>query len=195
MQLHKREIDPLFDAFPVLETERFSLRQLTVADAPALFDMLAHPDVARFTARKPLARVGDAVTLLRNVGLDYATRTAIRWGVVPKGQNGIIGTIGLHDWDRYHRHIAIGFDLHREQWGRGIGQEVVQAVCAYAFDYLSIHRIEAHVMKGNRSSQRLLEAVGFEQEGILRRRMYKDGRQHDVSLYAVIRSSGVDPIH
>ena len=40
MQLHKREIDPLFDAFPVLETDRFSLRQLTVADAPALFVVL-----------------------------------------------------------------------------------------------------------------------------------------------------------
>jgi len=195
MELHKREIDPLFDAFPALETERLTLRQLSVADAPDLFDMLGHPDVARFTARKPLSRVGDAVTLLRNVGLDYATRVAIRWGVVLKGERRIIGTIGLHDWDRYHRHISIGFDLHRDQWGKGIGKEVVQAVCAYAFDYLSVHRVEAHVMKGNGSSQRLLESVGFEQEGVLRRRMYKDGRQHDVSVYAVIMSSGVDPIH
>lgn len=195
MMLHKREIDPLFDAFPVLETERLSLRQLTVADAPDLFDMLAHPDVARFTPRKPLSRVGDAVTVLRNVGLDYATRAAIRWGVVMKGERSIIGTIGLHDWDRYHRHIAIGFDLHRNHWGKGIGQEMVQAVCAYAFDYLSVHRVEAHVMKGNRSSQRLLEGVGFEQEGVLRRRMYKDGRQHDVSVYAVVMTSGADPVH
>ena len=195
MQLRKQEIDPLFDAFPALETERLTLRQLTVSDAPDLFDMLGHPDVARFTARKPLSRVGDAITLLRNVGLDYATRTAIRWGVVLKGEQKIVGTVGLHDWERYHRHIAIGFDLHRDHWGKGIGQEVVQAVCAYAFDYLSVHRVEAHVMKGNRSSQRLLESVGFEHEGVLRRRMYKDGRQHDVSVYAVILSSGIDPIH
>ena len=195
MQLRKQEIDPLFDAFPALETERLTLRQLTVSDAPDLFDMLGHPDVARFTARKPLVRVGDAITLLRNVGLDYATRTAIRWGVVLKGEQKIVGTVGLHDWERYHRHIAIGFDLHRDHWGKGIGQEVVQAVCAYAFDYLSVHRVEAHVMKGNRSSQRLLESVGFEHEGVLRRRMYKDGRKHDVSVYAVILSSGIDPIH
>ena len=195
MQLRKQEIDPLFDAFPALETERLTLRQLTVSDAPDLFDMLGHPDVARFTARKPLVRVGDAITLLRNVGLDYATRTAIRWGVVLKGEQKIVGTVGLHDWERYHRHIAIGFDLHRDHWGKGIGQEVVQAVCAYAFDYLSVHRVEAHVMKGNRSSQRLLESVGFEHEGVLRRRMYKDGRQYDVSVYAVILSSGIDPIH
>ena len=57
MQLHRKEVDPLFDAFPGLETERLRLRRLTVADAPALYDMLANPDVARFTARKALNRV------------------------------------------------------------------------------------------------------------------------------------------
>ncbi len=195
MQLHKREMDPLFDAFPALETDRLTLRQLTVADAPDVFDMLAHADVARFTARKPLSKVGDAITLLRDVGLDYATRTAIRWGLVFQGEDRIVGTVGLHNWDRYHRHISIGFDVHRDHWGKGIGQEAVKAVCAYAFDYLGVHRIEAHVMKGKRSSQRLLEAVGFEHEGVLRRRMYKDGRQHDVKVYSVVLTSPDDPIH
>ena len=41
-------------------------------------------------------------------------------------------------------------------------------------------------MKGNRSSQRLLESIGFEREGLLKRRMYKDGGQHDVIVYALI---------
>ena len=186
VQLHKREIDPLFDAFPGLETNRFALRKLTVADAPALYAMLSHPDVARFTVRKPLNRMSDAVELLRRVGLDYATRKAIRWGVVAQTDNRIVATVGLHDWDRYHRHIAIGFDVHRDEWGKGIGSEVVTAVCAYAMDHLGVHRIEAHVMKGNRASQKLLESVGFEQEGVLRKRMYKDGRQHDVLVYSLV---------
>ena len=186
MELHRQEVDPLFDAFPSLETERLCLRRLTVADAPAVFDMLASPDVARFTARKPFNRVADAVELLRGVGLDYATRRAIRWGVTLSESDEIIATVGLHEWDRYHRHVAIGFDLHREHWGKGIGREMVSAVCAYAFDHMSVHRIEAHVMKGNRSSQRLLESVGFEMEGVFRKRLYKDGRQHDVQVYALV---------
>ena len=67
MLLSKQELDPLFDAFPGLETDRFCLRQLQVSDAPALFDMLSQSEVARFTVRKPLNRVGDAVDLLRRV--------------------------------------------------------------------------------------------------------------------------------
>lgn len=186
MQLHKRELDPLFDAFPGLETDRFVLRKLTVADAPSLFDMLSHPEVARFTVRKPLNRLTDAVELLRKVGLDYATRRAVRWGIVYQGGNQIVATVGLHDWDRYHRHIAIGFDVLHSEWGKGIGSEVVTAVCAYAFDHLGVHRIEAHVMKGNTPSQKLLESVGFEQEGVFKKRMYKDGRQHDVLVYGLV---------
>jgi len=157
-----------------------------VADAPELFEMLSQADVARFTVRKPLQRVGDAVDLLRNVGLDYATRRAIRWAVCPQGEDKLIGTVGLHDWDRYHRHIAIGFDVRHDQWGKGIGSEMVTAVCAYAFDHLGVQRIEAHVMKGNRSSQRLLEGVGFEMEGTFRKRMYKDGHQHDVVVFGLV---------
>ena len=186
MQLFKRETDPLFDAFPGLETERLELRRLSVADAPALYDMLSHPDVARFTSRKELSKVADALALLRNVGLDYATRRSIRWGVEFQGSDRIVATVGLHDWDRYQRHIAIGFDVHRAEWGKGIGSEVVKAVCAYAFAHLGVHRVEAHVMKGNRSSQKLLESVGFEQEGVLKKRMYKDGRQHDLLVYAIV---------
>jgi ribosomal-protein-alanine N-acetyltransferase len=186
VQLLQRDPDPLFDTFPGLETERLSLRRLSVADAPALFDMLSHPDIARFTARKPLKSVADAIALLRGVGLQFATRRSIRWGVVRQGENEILATVGLHDWDRYHRHIAIGFDVHRSEWGQGIGSEVVKAVCAYAFDHLSVHRVEAHVMKGNQASRKLLEGVGFEHEGVLQKRMYKDGLQHDVLSYSMV---------
>ena len=185
MQLLNRDPDPLFDAFPGLETERLLLRRLQVADAADLFEMLGHADVARFTGRKPLKSMGDAVDLLRGVGLDFATRRAIRWGVCKQKESKVIATVGLHDWDRYHRHIAIGFDVRRQNWGEGIGSEMVTAVSAFAFDHLGVQRIEAHVMKGNRSSHRLLESVGFELEGTMRHRMYKDGRQHDVLLYAL----------
>ena len=130
--------------------------------------------------------MSDAIDLLRSVGLDYATRRAIRWGVCERDGDELIATVGLHDWDRYHRHIAIGFDVRHKNWGEGIGTEMVSAVCAYAFDHLGVQRIEAHVMKGNRPSQRLLESIGFEREGMLRRRMYKDGAQHDVMIYALI---------
>ena len=55
MQLFKRDPDPLFDAFPGLETDRLALRRLKVADAPALFELLAH-HLAPESSRSDLAR-------------------------------------------------------------------------------------------------------------------------------------------
>ena len=69
MQLLKRDPDPLFDAFPGLETERLLLRRLLASDAADLFAMLGHVDLARFTGRKPLKKLEDAIELLRGVGL------------------------------------------------------------------------------------------------------------------------------
>ena len=46
MQVLKREPDPLFDAFPGLETERLVLRRLSVEDGPDLYEMLSHPELA-----------------------------------------------------------------------------------------------------------------------------------------------------
>jgi ribosomal-protein-alanine N-acetyltransferase len=188
MQLHRREPDPLFDVFPVLRTERCILRRLTLNDAPALYSMLSDAELARFTPRKPLQRVGDAVDLIRSVGLDFATRRSVRWGVCLEPDGPIVATVGLHDWDRYHRHVSIGFDVDREHWGEGLGHEVVSAVVQFAYDHLYVHRFEAYVMRGNQKSERLLSSVGFRKEGELRQRMYKNGHQYDVMVYAMLRS-------
>ena len=189
MQLHRRELDPLFDVFPVLRTERCVLRRLVVEDAPALFSMLSDSELARFTPRKPLQRLGDAVDLIRSVGLDFATRRAVRWGVCLSEDGPIVATVGLHEWDRFHRHVSIGFDVSRDHWGKGLGHEIVSAVVQFAFDHLYAHRVEAYVMRGNQNSERLLDSVGFQKEGELAQRMYKDGHQYDVMVYAQLEST------
>ena len=53
MQLLKRDPDPLFDAFPGLETERLLLRRLQVSDASDLFEMLGHADCLLYTSPSP----------------------------------------------------------------------------------------------------------------------------------------------
>jgi ribosomal-protein-alanine N-acetyltransferase len=194
MQLHRREIDPLFDSFPVLNTERFVLRRMTLGDAPRLFEMLRDPHVARFTAHRPLRGMPEAVELVRNVGLDFATRRAVRWAVSHDPQGPLVATVGLHDWDRYHRVINVGFDVDREKWGQGIATEILSAVTQFTSDVLDVNRVQADVMTGNEGCMAVLERLGFEREGLQRERLYKDGTFHDVVLFAFRRAKGV-PTH
>jgi ribosomal-protein-alanine N-acetyltransferase len=188
MQLHRREPDPLYDRFPVIETERFHLRRLSVSDAPHLFHILSDPEVARFSGRRPLQRMNDAVEVLRDVGLDFATRRAIRWGVSSGEHGKIVATVGMHNWDKQHRHISVGFDVARDRWGEGIATEAVGAVVEFAFDQLGVHRIEADVISSNEPCLAVLERIGFEREGRLKERMYMDGTFHDIDILACRRA-------
>lgn len=182
MQLHKREADLLFDRFPVLETDRFHLRRLTVADAPSVFHMLSDEEAARFSGRPRLRQMSEAVELVRSVGLDFATRRSVRWGVSDHPQGPVLATVGLHHWDRYHKHIGIGFDVAREHWGQGIASEAVAAVTEFALAELQVNRVEAEVMAENQGSLRVLERLGYVQEGLLVERMYHSGSFRDIVL-------------
>lgn len=191
MQLHRREIDPLFDSFPVLNTERFVLRRMALGDAPRLFEMLRDPSVAQYTAHRPLRGMPEAVELVRNVGLDFATRRAVRWAVSSDPQGPLVATVGVHDWDRYNRVISVGFDVDREHWGQGIATEVLAAVTQFSFDALDVNRVQADVMSGNDACMTVLERLGFEREGVQRERLFKDGGYHDVVLFGLRRNQGV----
>jgi [ribosomal protein S5]-alanine N-acetyltransferase len=47
-------------------------------------------------------------------------------------------------------------------------------------------RLEAPVFAWNPASMRVLEKIGFEREGTLRKSVYKDGQIIDCMLYALL---------
>ena len=52
---------------------------------------------------------------------------------------------------------------------------------------MNLNRVEADIIAGNEASMRVLEKLGFQEEGILRQRIYKDGQYHDVHLFALLK--------
>jgi ribosomal-protein-alanine N-acetyltransferase len=52
---------------------------------------------------------------------------------------------------------------------------------------MGLERIEAGCIPGNMRSIRLLEAIGFRQEGIMRGYLEIDGRRQDHILFAMLR--------
>jgi len=57
----------------------------------------------------------------------------------------------------------------------------------YAFNELRLNCIYAHINSYNENSQKLFEKCGFEQEGLQRNRVYKEGNYHDVYSYSILR--------
>lgn len=101
---------------------------------------------------------------------------------------GPIGGAGLITRKGDLSHSAeIGYWLGKPFWGRGIATAAAKALTAYGFETLGLIRIDARVRNGNAASVRVLEKVGYQREGLLRRATLKDGAPVDHLLYAIIR--------
>ena len=66
--------------------------------------------------------------------------------------------------------------------------EAVEAMIKFGFEDYGLNRIVAKVIKGNVGSIKVLQKLGFVQEGILRENLYKNGQFHDVMLFSVLKS-------
>ena len=81
--------------------------------------------------------------------------------------------------------------------GRGYMTEGVRLMLWYAFQELRLHRVEASIQPGNEASLRLIQRLGFRQEGYSPDMLFIDGAWRDHVRWAITREMtdfpAVDP--
>jgi ribosomal-protein-alanine N-acetyltransferase len=80
----------------------------------------------------------------------------------------------------------LGYWIDRSVAGRGMASLAVALVCDHAFGSVGLHRVEADIRPENGPSRRLVEGLGFRQEGLLRRYLDIDGDWRDHLAYALL---------
>jgi [ribosomal protein S5]-alanine N-acetyltransferase len=80
----------------------------------------------------------------------------------------------------------LGYWIDRAVAGRGMASLAVALVCDHAFGPVGLHRLQADIRPENLPSQRLVERLGFQQEGRLRRLLDIDGDWRDHLTYALL---------
>ena len=80
----------------------------------------------------------------------------------------------------------LGYWIDRAVAGRGAASLAVALVCDHAFGPAGLHRLQADIRPENLPSQRLVERLGFRQEGRLRRYLDIDGDWRDHLSYALL---------
>lgn len=80
----------------------------------------------------------------------------------------------------------LGYWIDRGAAGRGMASLAVALVCDHAFGAMGLHRLQADIRPENEPSRRLVERLGFAQEGVLRRYLDIDGQWRDHLAYALL---------
>jgi RimJ/RimL family protein N-acetyltransferase len=100
----------------------------------------------------------------------------------------LVGYVELAEISRINRRAAIGFVVaERSVRRRGIGRTAVILLLDYAFSLEDLDRVYAEVFPFNEPSLRLLEQVGFQAEGRLRRHEVHQGRREDLLVLGMLR--------
>jgi ribosomal-protein-alanine N-acetyltransferase len=81
---------------------------------------------------------------------------------------------------------SLGYWIDRALAGQGIASLAVALVCDHAFGAAGLHRLQADIRPENVPSQRLVQRLGFRQEGLLHRYLDIDGEWRDHLAFALL---------
>ncbi|MCL2447191.1 MAG: GNAT family N-acetyltransferase [Oscillospiraceae bacterium] len=174
--------------FPMLHTERLTLREMQKSDAEALVAILRDHEVTRY-----LHGNLSALTLkqergyIRSMRKQFLQGGLINWLICDKATGAVMGAIGLQPINRIHNCANAGFFLGLAHWGKGYMTEAFVAVLDYAFDVLNLNRVAAGHYAGNEASGRVQQKCGLRYEGTHRQAFLKNGEYVDELMYAMVR--------
>ena len=79
----------------------------------------------------------------------------------------------------------IGYWIDRDQAGHGYVPEAVVMILHFAFEAISLHRVEISIIPRNAASLRVVEKLGLRMEGVAERFLEIDGVWEDHARFAV----------
>ena len=170
------------------DTDRLRLRRSVVEDAEAIFTEYAQDaEVAMYLTWKPTGKLEDTREHLRASAGAWREGTAFGWVILRKEDNQLLGAVGM----RVDGHkLELGYVLAKRFWGNGCMTEAVRAVVSWALKEKEVYRIWAVCDVENPASARVLEKVGMQSEGILRRWTIHPNRSdepRDCYCYAITK--------
>ena len=147
--------------FPILSTERLTLRQLQITDEQEIFTLRSDSEINKYLDRQVANTIDDARNFIAKVNKNIEENNSLYWAITLSDSNILVGTCCLFGLSDDNTQCEIGFELLTGFQGKGIMKEALKKVIEYAFSTIKVQKIEAFVHKDNRSSIKLLENLSF----------------------------------
>ncbi len=97
-----------------------------------------------------------------------------------------IGILDIYDFDIRNSRAGIGILIDKNFRNEGYALQALDLVKKYAFSFLHLHQLYAHVSVSNIPSIKLFENAGYKSAGLLKDWIYKHPRYEDVQILQII---------
>ena len=162
-----------------------ALRPIDLDDWPAVHEWASTLEACRYQAWGPNTPAETKAFVAQAVS-QWSHQLQDRYVWIAEEQRMPVGLGELRISSREWRQGEIGYVVHVDHWGRGVGTAIARALLGVAFDSLNLHRVMATCDPRNLASAAVLQKVGMTFEGQLRHTMQIRDGWRDSSVFSVL---------
>ncbi|WP_343604890.1 GNAT family N-acetyltransferase [Fluviicola sp.] len=147
---------PPFDVFPVLQSEKVVLREVSDADIPLLLDVLTYDG-------KTAETLDEGVAIISKIRRDYQAGNAVNWLIEEAGTGELAGLVG------YFRGFEngtgeLGCILKAAYRGKGFMFPSLNLTARFGMEEMKLNQVIALTKPENDKAIALLSRNGFQQQ-------------------------------
>jgi ribosomal-protein-alanine N-acetyltransferase len=181
-------LQPNFNPFPELSTERLLLRKMKTEDAPEIFFLRSDQTILQYLSKEPAKEISEAEDFISRINTDIDHNEAILWTIsLKENPSKVIGTICFWRMLKEHYRAELGYVLSPEYWRKGFMRETILKILDYGFSTIGLHSIEARINPDNIASASLLESTGFVREAYFKEDFFRHGQFEDTAVYSRLK--------
>ncbi|MBN1646407.1 MAG: GNAT family N-acetyltransferase [Spirochaetales bacterium] len=170
------------------ETERLVLRKPEMSDAEDIFLNYARdPDVTRYLPWPAHNSIDVTKEWLQGKLPEWDENKNIFFAIVLKETGSVIG---MCEFRINNFKADFGYVLAKKYWNRGIMTEAMKPLVEMLLKREGMYRIQAFHDIANPASGKVMQKLGMQFEGILRKYMLHPGSSgipRDVSMYSIVK--------
>jgi RimJ/RimL family protein N-acetyltransferase len=168
-----------------IRTERLILRPPRMTDVDAYLEFAIDPRFAFFAT--PVDPTRQLITDFFTRYVNAAPDELLMFVTIHSESDAVIGSVEL-DFDSPNKVAWLGYALAPRYWSQGFATEAAGAVIAHAFTSTDVEKICARADARNHASLRVLEKLGLQREGLLRKQVIRRGERADRAVYGLLRT-------
>ena len=168
----------------IIYGEKILLRAVEEEDNELLLSLINDPDTEFLLGGSswPISKA-EQMKWFDNREKDHGVLRCI---IAVCNDNKAIGTIILSDIDQKNAIGHLHIKMSPNGRNKGYGTDAVNTMVRYAFEELRLNCIYANILSYNEASIGLFEKCGFHRDGVLRQRVFKQGKFVDLLAYSKI---------
>lgn len=173
----------------LLKSDTIFLRALEPTDLDFLYHLENNPDIWEISGTTtPYSRYV-LKQYLQNAHRDIYEVKQLRLGICNL-QEELLGLVDLFDFDPKNNRVGLGIIvLNSKDRNKGLGRQVIDLICNYAYKVLDVKQLYANVLEENEMSLHLFKKMGFREVGVKRDWIYFDGQYKNEVLLQKIKDN------